>query len=465
MRVLIELRGIRDGRRGPSRDGDGPPAAAATAMLRSTDVVIDESYEPVELPAARPADREGPFRSLAEPLRFSDDAADVTYLVRGTISDDDAQAAAQSVMEHPDVVGVFSDPVVERCIVCPGDAAVGTDKDVARLLEVPKLAAAGLTGQGVRVAVVDSGINIAYLKSKGLPGKLAAGGSWTPANVGTTYGKHPVDHGTMCAYDVGIAAPQATLLDHALLLSGRQGTTVMAGFLSDGLLSYAKLRRVLLTVPVARRAMVITNSWGMFDPAWDFPVGHPGNYSDNARHPFNIIVASLEAAGADILFAAGNCGRDCEDGRCNFGGVRPICGANSHPKVLSVAGIDVKRRRVGYSSQGPGRLSPNKPDLAGYTHFKGSVVYDSDGGTSAACPVLAGVVAAVRTKYKATRLSPMQLRSLLFKTAADLGKVGHDYNHGWGTVDTTALLKALATVPARGRAESRAWETADRRAA
>ena len=36
---------------------------------------------------------------------------------------------------------------------------------------------------------------------------------------------------------------------------------------------------------------MVSNSWGMFDPAWDFPVGHPGNYSDNPNHPFNIIVA------------------------------------------------------------------------------------------------------------------------------------------------------------------------------
>ena len=102
----------------------------------------------------------------------------------------------------------------------------------------------------------------------------------------------------------------------------------------------------------SRNALVISNSWGMFDPGWDFPAGHPGNYSDNPRHPFNVLVASLESAGADILFAAGNCGRDCQDGRCNFPR-RPICGANSHGRVLSVAGIDTRRKRVGYSSQGP----------------------------------------------------------------------------------------------------------------
>jgi hypothetical protein len=114
------------------------------------------------------------------------------------------------------------------------------------------------------------------------------------------------------------------------------------------------------------RALAVSNSWGLFNPATDFPVGHPRNYSDNPNHPFNIVVSSLEAAGADILFAAGNCGRDCSDGRCAFASM-PICGANSHPRVLSIGGVDVKKRRVGFSSQGPGRLAPQKPDVMAYT--------------------------------------------------------------------------------------------------
>src|SRR5205814_5525407 len=135
------------------------------------------------------------------------------------------------------------------------------------------------------------------------------------------------------------------------------GATAMAGLLSDAVLAYSKLRQILVAMPASKRAMVISNSWGMFSPKWDFPPVHPGNYSDNANHPFNIIVASLENAGTDILFAAGNCGRDCADGRCDFGTTHPICGANSHPSVISVAGVDTTKSRVGYSSQGPGRLT------------------------------------------------------------------------------------------------------------
>ena len=65
--------------------------------------------------------------------------------------------------------------------------------------------------------------------------------------------------------------------------------------------------------------------------------------------------------------------------------------------------------------------------------------------------MLAGLVAAVRTKYSATRLSPASLRALLVKTADDLGGLGFDNDHGWGTPNTTALLAALKNVPARAR--------------
>lgn len=453
MRVLIQLRSTPQFRAAMATGDAVPPSATEAAALVPAGLVLDGSFDPVELATPRLDGGDARMLALSAPLDFDSEPEAATQLVRGTIPDDDDGVVLSEAMAAPGVVGVYADPVIENCLTCIGDPPVGTHRNVARLLEVDKLKRAGMTGQGVNLAIVDTGMNVAHLRAKGQPAKLGTNKHFTPAGVTTRPGQHAVDHGTMCAFDAGIAAPDATYLDHAVLLSQTQGPTAMAGLLSDAVRSFAKLRRVLDATPANRRALVVSNSWGMFDPAWDFPVGHPGNYSDNPRHPFNVIVASLESAGADILFAAGNCGRDCEDGRCNFRR-RPVCGANSHGRVLSVAGIDTKRKRVGYSSQGPGRLAAQKPDLAIYTHFKGSEVFapDPDGGTSAACPVLAGLVAAVRTKYSATRLSPASLRALLVKTADDLGGVGFDNDHGWGTPNTTALLAALKNVPARARA-------------
>jgi subtilisin family serine protease len=450
MRVVIELRSTPAIRSALRAAEAITPEEALSGRLVTAGLVLDRTFAPVALPGVRlAAEEDGRMLAMGAPLDFSDEP---TTLVRGEIPDDDAQhGVLAAATADPAVLGVFADPAIEHCLTCGGDPAVGTAEDVARLLATEQLHGAGLTGEGVHLAIVDSGINVAYLRDKGLDATVDADGSWTPAGVTSKPGMHAVDHGTMCAFDAGIAAPAATFLDHAVLLSTQSGPTVMAGLLSDAVRSFAKLREVLDGLPDSRRALVVSNSWGMFDPRWDFPVGHPGNYSNNPRHPFNVSVASLEAAGADILFAAGNCGRDCPDGRCNFERL-PICGANSHGRVICVAGIDTNGERVGYSSQGPGRLEAAKPDLSAYTHFTGSDVFapGPDSGTSAACPVLAGVVAAVRTQYPANRLSPLALRSLLSKTARDLGTSGFDYDHGWGAVDTAALMSALEGVPARG---------------
>lgn len=447
MRVLVQLRPT------PSTVaalGSGEPAAAVAASLPEVAgaVDIDVDYEPEPIPAPEAADPDGDRYDLAQPLEFSFAPERAAPVVRGILPDATVGQRVQALTANPDVVGVFSDPFVERSAICP-KRPVGSDRDVAKELGVRRLEHKGLTGRGVPVAVVDTGINVEFLRDRGRDPKLDRRRSHVPRGVDYGPGRFPVGgdqgHGTMCAYDVGIAAPKATLLDYAVLWAkSQQNKPMSVGLLSEAVKAYGKLLRMIRNVPEARRRLVVTNSWGLYSPKWDFPKGHPGNYSDNPAHPFNVIVASLERAGADILFAAGNCGRECPDSRCEFGPKqRPIGGANSHPKVLCVAGIDHKRRLIGYSSAGPGRLASEKPDIAAYTEFKGSRVWPSDGGTSAACPVAAGVIAAIRTRYQAKQVSPKQLRVLACKTADDLGAQGYDYRHGWGAIDPTGLVEKL----------------------
>ncbi|MET0395104.1 MAG: S8 family serine peptidase [Chitinophagaceae bacterium] len=424
-------------------------------------VEIDSSYSPVPIPAraqgAAPMFNMSPGTGLAapapegafEPFNFGFEAAPAapvpaTYVVRGSVEAAYLPQFLEKSKDNPNIVGVFSDPVIKPVATCPS-GPMGTDRDVAARLAVSKLAAKGMTGAGVKVVIVDTGVNLKYLQQRGKTPAFDSLLSWGPQR-NQPLGNMPVGHGTMCAYDVCIAAPECTLVDHALLTSTASGGSVMDGFLSDAVASYGVLLGYLMKAPepfagdVLPRTLVINNSWGMFHPSWDFPVGSPGNYSDNPRHPFNIIVASLEAAGADILFAAGNCGPECPDSRCQGATAEGIYGANSSPAVTSVAGVVITGDRVGYSTKGPGRLDHNKPDIASYTHFAGSGVYEADGGTSAATPVLTGVVAAIRRLYPASVLSPARLRELLRQTADSRGS--HD-EYGAGVINVEKLVQEL----------------------
>ena len=422
---------------------NGQPAALEPEQL-VPGLQVDPDYAPVLVPSPKPVEPGTNPYAYGQQITFETDPEQATYLVRGELADHLAQSA--HVKRHPDVVGIFSDPVIQSTQTCGGDPAVGSAADVAQRLAVDQLAAEGMDGTGVALAVVDTGVNLAYLRRVGRRPNLDAQRSWKPRGVATQPGQHPKNHGTMCAFDAGLAAPVATLLDYAVLLSGNHTSPVMQGLLSDAVVAYGRLLQLQQALPAPYKSLVVTNSWGMFSPQWDFPPGNPGNYSDNPAHPFNVIVASLVAAGADVLFAAGNCGPECPDQRCGFGTTRSICGANSHPSVLCIGGVDANDARVGYSSVGPGRLSAYKPDLCSYTHFTGSGVFspEPDSGTSAACPVAAGVLAAVRTRCPASRISPVQLKSILFKSARDLGAVGFDYQYGWGVVDAASLLKQLS---------------------
>ena len=427
-----------------------PAGNAAAAVAAISGITTDPTFGVVDIP--EPAAPPRPSASLAfDPFDLVESARrpGPTVVMRGEIEEEETERIES---ENPNI-RIYSDPQIEVCAICPGSPPLGNTATVASLVGRSQLQQAGMTGRGVLLAIVDTGFNLQYLRSKGVVAPFNAARSWAP-RPGLTPGALPVNHGTMCAYDATIAAPQATLLDIALLLSNRPGGSIMEGLLSDAVLAYRHLINVMNAPrrPGELRSMVVNNSWGMFHSSWDYPVGHPGNYSHNANHPFNRIVATLANAGADILFAAGNCGRDCPDGRCQGVTNAGIVGANGSPAVTAVAGVDVTKMRVGYSTSGPGGLTRFKPDIAAYTHFSGSGVYAADGGTSAACPVAAGVVAAFRSKFHFNpanaRTSPAAIRLIVNRTAEDRGAIGFDFDYGHGIINgrRLAAITSLAAM-------------------
>jgi len=177
---------------------------------------------------------------------------------------------------------------------------------------------------------------------------------------------------------------------------------------------------------------VLTNSWGIFQESWD------PSYARNVNHPFTRKVVEAIDQGILVLFAAGNCGDTCPDWRCgpDVGPGRSIWGANGHPRVMTVGAVNKNEQFIGYSSRGPAALDSDKPDFCSISHFRG--YFSSDSGTSAATPVLAGVVALL--KEAKSSLTQDQVKDCLKATAKDIGPSGFDTHSGAGIVRAKAAF-------------------------
>jgi hypothetical protein len=413
-------------------------------------LVWDLAYSPVEIPAVSQPAALADFGAFGPPIdEVAEGGAEVpgvTFAVRAEIDEEDLGDFLEQAQRSPSIQGVFVDELIQAFPTCISDPAVGTDKDVAKLLCVDDLHKKAMTGAGVLLAVVDGGVNLAHLKTKGKPLPLDSARSWS-YHAGTAPGAAPVGHGTMCAFDAAIAAPVCTLADLVVLRKTKPGESLHA-LLSDAVKAYQHLLQQIRSHGLFTdyRGLVVSNSWGVYHPSFDKPVGSILNYSDNPNHTFNRIVATLERYGADIVFAAGNCGKDCPSPFCLGVTSKTIYGANSHPSVLCVGGVDVHKTRVGYSSTGPGRLMVQKPDLCAYTHFSGSGVRAVDSGTSAAAPVAAGVLAALRSVWSYDVANPARhpanLRQHVIDNVDPVGLTGHSSELGWGILDGCKLVGA-----------------------
>jgi subtilisin family serine protease len=180
----------------------------------------------------------------------------------------------------------------------------------------------------------------------------------------------------------------------------------------------------------------------------------PNHEIHDINHPLHRKVREVIAAGVACFFAAGNCGQDCPDGRCDVSGIGPgrsIHASNSLIEVITIAAVNNGRERIGYSSQGPGMFERAKPDLASYSHFfgnfgpgrPGGAATPFDSGTSAATPVAAGVAAMLLSAFPG--LTPAGLKNVLVNTAIGGGGWNADFGHG--IIDAARAYNFLKSSP------------------
>jgi serine protease AprX len=435
-RVLIELRV-------PAARGAASVLEVA-AGLGIPGFQLDQSYEPV--PVSPPSGPSGEARGASAP-------EGETVIVRGTVDPSKiAEIEAQdnvvkvwkdgpiapfgtTLVEEEEVSFVFPMEGFAACPIGTCDCSPGTPKgnmtDVANYLGVNQIWNAGRKGEGIVVGVVDGGITAqgrpikaGDTSSPSWPNKLIPQviGGFPTADWGTT-GVAWGWHGNMCSTDVLGMAPNAKVYDIRI---------------SDGAFLSTALQAFQWAINQHRAdgtPQILTNSWGIFQENWD------PDYARNPNHPFTRKVLEALDEGILVLFAAGNCGSTCPDGRCgpDNGPGKSIWGANSHTRVMTVGAVNKNEQFVGYSSQGPGALDPNKPDFCSVTHFQG--FFNSDSGTSAATPIAAGVVALL--KQANPSLTQDQAKNALKNTAKDIGPAGWDQHSGSGIIRAKAAYDSF----------------------
>jgi subtilisin family serine protease len=427
MRVLIEVR----------VPGKTDPATilSTAAGWNVASLVVDPDYDPVPLHSS--PDRWHETQATGEKL----------FCIRGEI--DDNQIA--TLEARPEVVKVYEDAAMgpheraqgedddwfvdpqasgKACPIPPCDCDTRTAKGdlavIARDIGVNYIWERGARGQGMVVGVVDSGIRARGRVGGGEMERVAAG--W-PDDWGTV--SVAGGHGMMVATDLRGMAPECSLYD--LRIADRQTGSMPISFALSAF-EWAIQRRRQDGTP-----HVLTNSWGLPQER------SAPDYARDPNHPFTRKVVEALNEGILVLFSAGNCGDTCADRRCgsDTGEGRSIWGANGHARVMTVGAANRLDQLIGYSSQGPAALDPNKPDFCGISHFRGWFPVDT--GTSAACPVAAGVVTLL--KQAIPQATQQQIKTALRETAKDIGPDGWDPHSGTGVIRARAAYDELRGCP------------------
>jgi subtilisin family serine protease len=322
---------------------------------------------------------------------------------------------------------------VNRVIQAPEPALVAPAADPEpniSLINAPALWDLGFTGEGVVVASLDTGVDLANAD-------IAAAYRGGDASWFDPYGQHPTPadsngHGTetMSAIVGGASggtaigvAPGAKWISAKIFNDAGAAT-------SEGI--HAAFEWLLAPGGSPANAPdVVNNSWTFRDPGC-FPDFEPD-------------LAALRTAGILPVFAGGNYGPDLASSRS----------PGNNPSAFPVGSITNDGFIASTSSRGP-NLCATPPLIYPSVVAPGVNVrvatcaggYTIASGTSFAAPHVAGAAALLLDAYPT--LTPAQLQAALVNTAVDSGPHdpdGPDHAFGYGRIDVLAAFLSLADVP------------------
>ncbi|HNN32040.1 MAG TPA: S8 family serine peptidase, partial [Chitinophagaceae bacterium] len=291
------------------------------------------------------------------------------------------------------------------------------------------------TGNNIRVAVIDDGVEA----HEDIAGRVAIG--FTPRNnsgLGTP--NISGSHGQACAGIIGASQ------NNSIGVSGVAPNCIIVpvNIFWDGFETTIDLANAINWAWNQGQADVLSNSWGY-------------NTSSQTQPGFDVIISAINNArtlgrggkGCLVVFSSGNA--------LPFSTVYFPGNVNN---VITVGAIDRSGNIWNYSCRGsemdlvaPSGNVNNIGDVVttdrmgnnGYTNTNYTSTF---GGTSAACPQVAGIAALMLAANP--NLTETQVRTKLQQTATDMGTVGFDNTFGYGRVNAINAVQSALNISING---------------
>ena len=361
----------------------------------------------------------------------------------------------KTIAADPSVVRIFENfevRVLEPVAREPVEPGQQVESWGIYTIRAPDVWALGYTGQGARIAVLDTGVDITHPALQGKmftvnPGDPSYPGGWMEWDLnGNPVCSQPYDsqgHGTHVSGTalggdtqnilIGVA-PGAQLM-HGLVLPGGSGTfaSVLAG------IEWAVAPYDCGGNPTGYPAHVISMSLGA-----------------DAYYGNDLLPAIENALLANIIVVAaiGNAGQGTSSNPGNIWGVYGVGATDQNDQVAWFSSGEVVNWPQPPASWPFYDTYPStyvKPDFSapgvGITSSVPGGGYEAWDGTSMATPHVSGTVALILQAMDALNFNVQDLPELVYEilnsTAVDLGAPGQDTGYGWGRIDAyEAVIRA-----------------------
>jgi len=296
-------------------------------------------------------------------------------------------------------------------------------------LNIGDLHQRGITGKGITIAVMDTGIKEDHPDLQRNGESIVVGGLHL-------HGEYVHPHGTMTASCIASqnpdalgVAPEVNILNIEVFqwqtIMGQEVLVATNADIIQGFEFVANWKEL------TGDYVVLSCSWGVSPQQWIHDAEVCSEAANRLAVNYNI----------PVIASAGNSGP----------GVYPytsipfqVMSPSGAKNVLSVGAVDAFNNIASFSSRGPYYNGIGKPDVVApgvdvpVLSYTGTTTAS---GTSFSCPYISGVVALLAQNNK--DLSSTQLYSAVKSGATDLGSEGYDYEYGFGIVNAQASLAII----------------------